>query len=80
MGKNEIVLQAHELRFLEVQCPNCDVTTTLDCASTGTEVPRSCPSCGGSDSSVLDTVVAYKKCYQAMTGSNYHFKFRIRIQ
>jgi hypothetical protein len=75
MGENQLILDAKELRFLEITC-QCGVSVTLDCASETIGVPTSCPSCGQLDSAIRYAMGTYKKWYQEMAGK-YKLNFRI---
>ena len=81
MGERELILDAKEMRIVEISCPKCGAGIVFDAAKNDQNPPSRCPSCesGATDPEMFTWLTGYRKWYQSIAASQKKFRFRIPI-
>ncbi len=79
MGEHELILNAKEMRVIEVICAKCGAGVIFDSANDSQQPPSRCPSCEVSDPEMFSWLSGYRKWYQAIANSQKQFRFRVPI-
>jgi len=79
MGEHELILNAKEMRIVEVICPICKAGVIFDAGDDKMRAPSRCPSCATDDPEMYTWLGGYRKWYQAIAASQKQFRFRVPI-
>jgi len=77
----QLVLDFSDLRYLEIACPACKATLTLDAKSENSSVPASCFGCGKpyDEISVRHPVRTFVQIYSTLCDPKQAMEFKVRI-
>jgi len=79
MGEHELILNAKEMRVVEVICPSCGAGVVFDAGNDQQNAPSRCPGCAKDDTEMYSWLTGYRKWYQAIVSSQKQFRFRVPI-
>ena len=81
MGEHELILDATEMRVIEIICPTCGGGVVFDSANESQKPPSHCPSCDkGIDQEMFSWLAGYRNWYQAISKSQKKFRFRVPLK